>query len=101
MTTVNFYVDAFVWRQGVSQILHPITIVEGLLVDLNKHFHGSFGEFFHTYKGTNNEMKLRTVGALDLDRRYGRHEMPLCILPGWISEQTHKYRDELSCQLFY
>ena len=52
MTTVNFYVNAFVWRRGVSQVLPPVTIVEGLVVDFNKHFHVIFGEYMHTYEGT-------------------------------------------------
>ena len=66
MTTVNFYVNAFVWRRGVSQILPPITIVEGLVVNFNKYFHVIFGEYMHTYEGTDNTMKVRTVAALAL-----------------------------------
>ena len=66
MTTVTFYVNAFVWQEGVSPILPPVTIVEGLVVDYNKHFHVIFGEYMHTYEGTDNTMKNRTVGALAL-----------------------------------
>ena len=66
MTTVTFYVNAFVWQEGVSPTLPPVTIVEGLVVDYNKHFHVIFGEYMHTYKGTDNTMKNRTVGALAL-----------------------------------
>ena len=66
MITVAFYVNAFVWRLGVSQILPPLTIVEGTVVDFQKHFHVLFGEYVHTYEGTDNTMKPRTVGALAL-----------------------------------
>ena len=66
MITVNFYVNAFVWAGGASPFLPPVTIVEGLVVDYTKHFHVIFGEYMHTYKGTDNTMKPRTVGALAL-----------------------------------
>ena len=66
MNNVSFYVNAFVWRQGVSQVLSPLTIMEGTVLDFNKHFHVIFGEYVHTYEGTTNNMKLRTVGALTL-----------------------------------
>ena len=66
MMTVNFYVNAFVWQEGVSPILPPVTIVEGLVVDFNKHFHVIFSEYMHTYEGATNTMKDRTVGALAL-----------------------------------
>ena len=66
MITVNFYMNTFVWRKGVSQILPPITIVTGLVPDFKKHFHVLYGEYCNTYKGTTNTMKLRTVGALAL-----------------------------------
>ena len=64
--TVCFYINAFVWRRGVSQILPPLTIVEGLVVDFTKHFHVIFGEYCHTYEGTTNDMTSRTVSALAL-----------------------------------
>ena len=41
-------------------------IVEGLVVDFNKHFHVIFGEYMHTYEGTDKTMKMRTVAALAL-----------------------------------
>ena len=44
MRTVNFYLNAFVWRRGVSQVLPPITIVKGIALDFLKHFHVLFGE---------------------------------------------------------
>ena len=66
MITVNFYMNTFVWRKGVSQILPPITIVTGLVPDFKKHFHVLYGEYCNTYEGTTNTMKLRTVGALAL-----------------------------------
>ena len=66
MRTVNFYINAFVWRRGVSQVLPPMTIVEGIVLDYNKHFHVIFGEYLHTYEGTTNTMKERTVTGLAL-----------------------------------
>ena len=58
MITVNFYVNAFVWREGVSPVLPPVTIVEDLVVDYNKHFHVIFGKYIHTYEGTNNTINF-------------------------------------------
>ena len=66
MITVTFYVNAFVWQDCVSTTMPPVTIVEGLIVDYNKHFHLIFGEYVHIYKGTDNTMKDHTVGALAL-----------------------------------
>ena len=66
MRTVNFYLNAFVWRQGVSQILSPFTIVEGIALDYNKHFHVIFGEYLRTYEGTTNTMAERTTPGLAL-----------------------------------
>ena len=66
MITVNFYMNTFVWRKGISQILPPLTIVKGLVPDANKHFHVLYGEYCNTYEGTTNTMELRTVGALAL-----------------------------------
>ena len=67
MITVNFYINTFVWRKGISQILPPLTIVKGLVPDANKHFHILYGEYCNTYEGTTNTMELRTVGALALE----------------------------------
>ena len=45
MKTVVFYANEFAWRRGMSQITHPITIVEGGALDFNLHFRVIFGEF--------------------------------------------------------
>ena len=66
MRTVNFYLNAYVWRRGVSQILPPMTLVEGIALDYNKHFHVIFGEYLHTYEGTTNTMRERTTSCLAL-----------------------------------
>ena len=66
MRTVVFYINAFVWRKGVSQVLPPITIVEGLKPNFKKHFHVIFGEYMMTYEGTTNGMDSRTTGAIAL-----------------------------------
>lgn len=66
MIILNFYVNAFAWTLSVSQILLPLTIVEGIVVDFHKHFYVIFGEYIQTFEGTTNTMKLCTVGALAL-----------------------------------
>ena len=66
MRTVTFYLNAFVWRRGVSQILPPLTIVKGIALDYNKHFHVIPGEYLHTYEGTTNTMRERTTSCLAL-----------------------------------
>ena len=45
MNTVVFYLNAFVWRKGVSNVLPPVTIIEGTVIDYYKHVHVVFGEF--------------------------------------------------------
>lgn len=42
MITITFYINAFVWRQGVSKMLIPLTIVKVTIIDFNKHFHVIF-----------------------------------------------------------
>jgi hypothetical protein len=64
--TVMFYINAFVWRRGVSQILSPGAILEGETLDYNVHFPVIFGEHAHVYDGTDNTMKARTTGAIAL-----------------------------------
>jgi hypothetical protein len=63
---VKFYVNAFVLQSGVSQHLSPMTIVEGVTLDYNKHFQVIFGEYAQVFEGTDNTMKERTVGAIAL-----------------------------------
>jgi hypothetical protein len=66
LITVMFYINAFVWRKGVSQYLSPLTILEGIVLDYNLHFQVIFGEYAHTYEDTTNTMKSRTVGSIAL-----------------------------------
>ena len=66
MTTVTFYINAFVWQAGASKVLSPLTIVEGVAVDYNLHFQVAFGEFFQKYEGTRNDMTRRNIDALGL-----------------------------------
>ena len=67
MITICFYVNAFVWLKGISQVLPPITIVEGIVLDYNLHFRVIFGEFIQTYEGTKNDMSKRTIDAIALE----------------------------------
>ena len=56
MKTVMFYVNAFVWKKGTSQVLLPLMIVEGTVLDYNLYFRVIFEEFAQTYEGTTNTM---------------------------------------------
>ena len=66
MITVCFYVNAFAWKCGASEVLPPLTIVEGLVLDYNLHFRVIFGEFCQTYESTSNTMNLRATNAVAL-----------------------------------
>ena len=66
MVTVVFYINAFVWQKGVSKILSPLVIVEGVTLDFNLYFRVIFEEFVQTYEGTKNNMTPRSVDAIAL-----------------------------------
>eukprot|EP00536_Pseudo-nitzschia_multiseries_P003412 jgi/Psemu1/7719/gm1.7719_g len=63
---VVFYLNAFLWPDGVSQELSPTTIIKGIVLDHEIHFPVIFGEYAQTYKATDNTMKEQTVGAIAL-----------------------------------
>lgn len=64
--TVVFCINAFAWQGGVPKPLSPMTLVGGVALDYNKHFHAIFGEYLHTYEETTNGMDPRTVEAIAL-----------------------------------
>ena len=64
--TVIFYLNAFPWIYGPEKTLSPYTIVQGKHLNINKHFQVMFEEYAQTYKGTDNTMKPRYVGAIAL-----------------------------------
>jgi len=66
MITVMFYINAFVWKYGVSQVLPPLTIIEGTVLDYYLHFRIIYREFLQTYEGTDNTMSLRTSDIVGL-----------------------------------
>ena len=66
MITVLFYINVFVWRNRVLQVLLPLAIVEGVAADYNLHFKVMFREFLQTYEGAKNDMIARTVDAIAL-----------------------------------
>ena len=66
MVTVTFYANSFVWLKGVSKVLPPLTIVEGLTLDYFLHFRVMHGEHVQTYEGTRNDVTARIVDALEL-----------------------------------
>lgn len=57
--TVAFYVNDFTLK--VSEYLSPMTLVEGVQLDFNKHFQVTFGAYTHTFEGSSNSMKEHTV----------------------------------------
>ena len=67
IVTVSFYANTFVWHRGVSQILSPLTITEGIVLNYNLYFKVIFKEFVQTYKGTDNSMNYRTINAIALE----------------------------------
>jgi hypothetical protein len=48
LKTVMFYINAFVWKKGVSPFLSPMTILEGVVLETNLHFQVIFGEYAQT-----------------------------------------------------
>ena len=66
MLTVSFYVNAFSPKSGISDHMSPMTIVEGVKLDYNKHFKVIPGEYAQTFEGSDNTMKEQTIGAIAL-----------------------------------
>ena len=54
------------WLKGASDVLPPLTIVEGTVLDYNLHFRVIFGEFLQTHEGTKNDMTPRAVDTIAL-----------------------------------
>ena len=50
----------------MSQVLPPLTIVEGMVMDFNLHFRIACGEFLQTHHRTDNRMNLRTPDTVRL-----------------------------------
>ena len=66
MLTVSFYVNAFSPKSGISDHMSPMTIVEGVKLDYNKHFKVILCEYAQTFEGLDNTMKKQTIGAIAL-----------------------------------
>ena len=66
MLTVLFYVNAFSPKSGISDHMSPMTIVEGVKLDHNKHLKVIPGKYAQTFEGSDNTMKVRTIGAIAL-----------------------------------
>ena len=64
---VFFYINDFAWTKGASKIFPPLTIVEGVVLDVNFHFRDTHGELFQTCEGTCVTMSTHTVDAIALD----------------------------------
>ena len=59
----DFYENVFVWKKRVSQVLPPLTIVEGTVLD---HFCVMFGECLQTDEGTTNTMETHAIDDIVL-----------------------------------
>ena len=66
MLIVIFYVNAFIWLGSISKVLPPLTIIKNITLDYNLYFKVIFGEYCQTYKGTRNDLTLRTIDAIAL-----------------------------------
>ena len=66
LLTMSFYVNAFSPKSGISDHMSPMTIVEGVKLDYNKHVKVIPGEFAQTFVCLGNTMKKRTIGAIAL-----------------------------------
>ena len=66
LAPVVFYVNTFAWLEGVSKVLPPLIIVEGLVLDYNLYFDIVFREYLQTCEGTHNNLTLHTIGTLAL-----------------------------------
>ena len=47
MITVSFYVNTFIWKYGISEVLLPLMIVEGVVLDFYLHFRIIYGKFYY------------------------------------------------------
>ena len=68
LTTVVFYINAFMWDKGVgvSEHLPPVTLIEGIVLDYRKHFHVIPGKYIHTFEDLDNTGASCTVGGVEL-----------------------------------
>ena len=66
MLTVSFCVNVFSLKSGISDHMSPMTIVEGVKLDYNKHFKVIPGEYAQNFEDSDNTMKKRTIGAIAL-----------------------------------
>ena len=54
--TVAFYVNEFLWKCGVSQVLPLLTVIEGTILYFYFHFRVTHSEFLQKYEGTDKIM---------------------------------------------
>ena len=64
MIATDFNVNAFVWKRGVPQIIFPLTMAKGKVLEFNVRFRAIFGEFLQTYADATRTIKSRTVHAI-------------------------------------
>ena len=86
MIIVVFYINTFIWINGLSKVLPPIMIIESIVLDFNIYFKFIFREFIQTYKETDNTITPRTIDAIALGlcgNLQGRIQC-FSLLTGWI-----------------
>jgi hypothetical protein len=64
--TSSFWLNAFPYQHGISDVLSPCQIVTGSTIDFNRHCCLAFGIYFQTHKVHDNTMIPRTIGDLAL-----------------------------------
>jgi hypothetical protein len=62
----NFWLNAFPYQNGISDVLSPRQIVTGSTINYNHHCTLAFGTYVQTHEAHDNTMAPRTTGALAL-----------------------------------
>ena len=63
---VNYWLNMFPCKDGVSQTMSPRTLLTGLTMNYNRHCQLEFGEYMQTHEEHDNSLNPRTIGALAL-----------------------------------
>jgi hypothetical protein len=61
-----FWLNAFPYLRGVSNVLFQRTIISGQTISYRRHCRYFFGEYVQTHEEHGNSMSPRTVGAIAL-----------------------------------
>jgi hypothetical protein len=61
---VQFWLNIFPPKDGVSQNVNPLELITGVKIVHNKHIRAEFGEYVQVHKEHDNTMKTRTTGTI-------------------------------------